>query len=49
MRHDDRRCAGGRHGAVAEGNAGDVIAAKLTFGDVAAGLVRRVGVQETPT
>lgn len=34
-------------GAVAEGNAGDVIAAKLTFGVVAAGLVRRVGVDRT--
>lgn len=35
---DRRLHSAGRHGAVAEGNAGDVIAAKLTFGDVAAGL-----------
>ena len=44
---DRRLHSAGRHGAVAEGNAGDVIAAKLTFGDVAAGLVRRVGVDRT--
>ena len=41
---DRRLHSAGRHGAIAEGNAGDVIAAELAFGDVAAGLVGRVGV-----